>query len=228
MNKTTNVKFMLLYNKLVDNFKTLQTFYINRFLLEIDYGTIEIIMDEILLSIVKLRLFISNSVFDNKKNLLEKKLLLLIKKVNKLNIIIYSVFNYTKFNNNECISSDDVIKINRVDLSEDNINFICSEEIQKVKIIDDNFNIISKDVTDEIKNNKYYLADNITFSLLYEKILIEANSFKKVYLFTRELKELKKKNKFREIIDKISLPVKIGLFGLLIIILYLADIIFIK
>ena len=228
MNKTTNVKFMLLYNKLIDNFKTLQTFYINRFLLEIDYGTIEIIMDEILLSIIKLRLFISSNVFDDKKNLLEKKLLLMIKKVNKLNIIIYAVFNYNKFNNNEYISTDDVIKINRVDLSGDNINLVCSEEIQKVKIIDDNFNIISKDVTDEINNNKYYLADNITFSLLYEKILIEVNSFKKVYLFTRELKEINKKNRFMKIIDKISLPVKIGLLGLLILILYLTDIIYIK
>ena len=54
-------QFIIFRNKLIDNFKTLQTFYINRFLLEIDYGTIDIIIDEIILSLLKLHYFIINS-----------------------------------------------------------------------------------------------------------------------------------------------------------------------
>ena len=165
INGINNKKFTDLYNKFIKDLESLKSFYFNRYILDLEFGTINFIIGELLISIKNFNnLFNNGSNVSSYSNIIKVKFNNLRLLINKLNLIIGVNFNDGKNNKqnvDEFVCDDNEYNLNFFNTNKENYNTI--------KIINNKFKIITQNIVDITKNNKL-IMDNIQINIIFNKI----------------------------------------------------------
>jgi hypothetical protein len=165
INSINNKKFTDLYNKFIKDLESLKSFYFNRYILELEFGTINFIIGELLISIKNFNnLFNNGSNISSYSNIIKVKFNNLRLLVNKLILIIGINFNdgkSNKVNVDEFVCNNDEYNLNFFNTNKENYNTI--------KILNNKFKIITQNIVDITKNNKL-IMDNIQINIIFNKI----------------------------------------------------------
>lgn len=173
-------KFTDIYNKIIHDIESLKSFYFNRYILELEFGTLNFILGELIVSTLNLyNVIISIKKENDNRTILVKSINDIRIVVNKLVLLIVISFN-----------DDD----NKEDNKEDNDDFICNNEeynlnffnpnkenYNTIKIISTTFKIITQNIEDIKKNNKIVI-DNIKINILFNKIKNKLDVINELYL----------------------------------------------
>ena len=179
---TSNKKFTDIYNKIIHDIESLKSFYFNRYILELEFGTLNFILGELIVSTLNLY----NVIIAIKKE--NDGITILIKSINDIRTLINKLvlLIVISFNNDEKNDEDndednnDDFKCNN---EEYNINFFNpnKENYNTIKIISTNFKIITQNIEDVKKNNKIVI-DNIKINILFNKIKNNLDVINELYL----------------------------------------------
>jgi hypothetical protein len=174
----TNKKFTDIYNKIIHDIESLKSFYFNRYILELEFGTLNFILGELIVSTLNLY----NIIISIKKE--NDNRTILVKNINELRVIVNKLVLLI------------VISFNDDDNKEDNDDFICNNEeynlnffnpnkenYNTIKIISTTFKIITQNIEDIKKNNKIAI-DNIKINILFNKIKNKLDVINELYLQT--------------------------------------------
>ena len=135
----SNKKFTDIYNKIIHDIESLKSFYFNRYILELEFGTLNFILGELIVSTLNLY----NVIITIKKE--ERGIL--VGSINDIRILINKlvlliVISFDNDDNKEDINNDDGFTCNN---EEYNLNFFNpnKENYNTIKIISTNFKIIT-------------------------------------------------------------------------------------
>jgi hypothetical protein len=173
----TTKKFTDIYNKIIHDIESLKSFYFNRYILELEFGTLNFILGELIVSILNLY----NVIIVIKKE--NSSRTILVKNINELRIIVNKLVLLIVISFNENDEKND-----------NNDNFICNNEeynlnffnpnkenYNTIKIISTKFKIITQNIEDIKKNNKIVI-DNIKINILFNKIKNSLDVINELYL----------------------------------------------
>jgi len=171
----TNKKFTDIYNKIIHDIESLKSFYFNRYILELEFGTLNFILGELIVSTLNLYHVII-AIKKEERGILIKSINELRIVVNKLVLLIVISFND---DNNKEDNNDDFVCNNE----EYNLNFFNpnKENYNTIKIISTTFKIITQNIEDIKKNNKIVI-DNIKINILFNKIKNKLDVINELYL----------------------------------------------
>ncbi len=180
---TSNKKFTDIYNKIIHDIESLKSFYFNRYILELEFGTLNFILGELIVSTLNLY----NVIIAIKKE--NDGITILIKSINDIRTLINKLvlLIVISFNNDEKNEKNDNNEDNNDDFKcnneEYNINFFNpnKENYNTIKIISTNFKIITQNIEDVKKNNKIVI-DNIKINILFNKIKNNLDVINELYL----------------------------------------------
>ena len=170
---TNNKKFTDIYNKIVHDIESLKSFYFNRYILELEFGTLNFILGELIVSTLNLYHVII-AIKKEERDILVKSINELRIIVNKLVLLIVISFN----DDNKEDNNDDFICNNE----EYNLNFFNpnKENCNTIKIISTKFKIITQHIED-IKKNNNVVIDNIKINILFNKIKNNLDTINELY-----------------------------------------------
>ena len=177
---TSNKKFTDIYNKIIHDIESLKSFYFNRYILELEFGTLNFILGELIVSTLNLyNVIIAIKKENDGITILIKSINDIRTLINKLVLLIVISFNNDEKNDNDEDNNDD-FKCNN---EEYNINFFNpnKENYNTIKIISTNFKIITQNIEDVKKNNKIVI-DNIKINILFNKIKNNLDVINELYL----------------------------------------------
>jgi hypothetical protein len=171
----SNKKFTDIYNKIINDIESLKSFYFNRYILELEFETLNFILGELIVSIPNLY----NVINTIKKENNDRKIL--VRNVNNIRILINKIvlLIVISFSNDDKEDNDDFTCNNK----EYNLNFFTSNKknYNTIKIINDNFKIVTQNIEDIKKNNKIVI-DNIKVNILFNKIKNNLDIINDLYL----------------------------------------------
>lgn len=168
-----NKKFTDIYNKIIHDIESLKSFYFNRYILELEFGTLNFILGELIVSTLNLYHVII-AIKKEERGILIKSINELRIVVNKLVLLIVISFN----DDNKEDNNDDFICNNE----EYNLNFFNpnKENCNTIKIISTKFKIITQHIED-IKKNNNIVIDNIKINILFNKIKNNLDTINELY-----------------------------------------------
>ena len=171
----SNKKFTDIYDKIIRDIESLKSFYFNRYILDLEFGTLNFILGELIVSIPTLY----NIVNAIKKENDDRKMI--IKSVNNIRIIVNKLvlLIVISFSNDDKEVNDEFTCNNK----EYNLNFFTSNKknYSAIKIINDSFKIVTQNIEDIKKNNKI-IIDNIQVNILFNKIKNNLDIVNDLYL----------------------------------------------
>jgi hypothetical protein len=171
----SNKKFTDIYDKIIRDIESLKSFYFNRYILDLEFETLNFILGELIVSIPTLY----NIVNAIKKENDDRKIL--IKSVNNIRIIVNKLvlLIVISFSNDDKEVNDEFTCNNK----EYNLNFFTSNKknYSAIKIINDSFKIVTQNIEDIKKNNKI-IIDNIQVNILFNKIKNNLDIVNDLYL----------------------------------------------
>jgi hypothetical protein len=182
----TTKKFTDIYNKIIHDIESLKSFYFNRYILELEFGTLNFILGELIVSILNLyNVIIAIKKENSSRTILVKNINELRIIVNKLVLLIVISFNENDEKND---NNDNFICNNE----EYNLNFFNpnKENYNTIKIISTKFKIITQNIEDIKKNNKIVI-DNIKINILFNKIKNSLDVINELYLQIPTLPSIK-------------------------------------
>jgi len=172
----SNKKFTDIYDKIIRDIESLKSFYFNRYILDLEFETLNFILGELIVSIPTLY----NIVNAIKKENDDRKMI--IKSVNNIRIIVNKLvlLIVISFSNDDKKDNDDDFTCNN---KEYNLNFFTSNKknYNTIKIINDSFKIVTQNIEDIKKNNKIVI-DNIQVNILFNKIKNNLDIVNDLYL----------------------------------------------
>jgi hypothetical protein len=169
-----NKKFTDIYNKIVHDIESLKSFYFNRYILELEFGTLNFILGELIVSTLNLYHVII-AIKKEERDILVKSINELRIIVNKLVLLIVISFNdddNKKDNNDDFICNNEEYNLNFFNPNKENCNTI--------KIISTKFKIITQHIED-IKKNNNVVIDNIKINILFNKIKNNLDTINELY-----------------------------------------------
>ena len=168
-----NKKFTDIYNKIIHDIESLKSFYFNRYILELEFRTLNFILGELIVSTLNLYNIII-AIKKEEKSILIESINNIRILINKLVLLIVISFDNDEKNDN----NDDFICNNE----EYNLNFFNpnKETYNTIKIVNKNFKIITQKIEDIKKNNKIVI-DNIKINILFNKIKNSLDTVNELY-----------------------------------------------
>jgi hypothetical protein len=164
----SNKKFTDIYNKIINDLESLKSFYFNRYILELEFGTLNFILGELLVSILNLYNMINTIKKEHDGN--NGNYEILIKSINDIRLHVNKLILLIviSFSNDEKDDEKDDFTCNN---EEYNLNFFSTnkENYNTIKIINSNFKIITQNI-EHIKKNNKTIIDNIKINILFNKI----------------------------------------------------------